>query len=679
MGSRERPAVPPKKRQLLSEFMDSKDPYSYLGVAFDGFDAPPLENGFAMPSNVVASSSTETPGRGSIKPAGRTTRMSSLMREESSRDAPHTPGQEDKSLMSPTESAASAWEGYEPSPESTPRESTDRLAYRERRIDSTRPTESFSHDELQDMKLAADCLQSLTFYMEAFPLYVLLLKHIKHNNEAAPGMACSTLIACSRSWTLNSQFEIAQSLLKQALDETALSMNEAEKFVLRMLLADTYTRRQQYIDAKAQVKIAWLSVSSYENFIQCLPDEHRSLDLLLYHYMSRCVPSHQDLTDDNASGNYIDAEISSTMQECGFSDQILARKPGPFELEDGRFNNPCLRSCVAWCTKEIEGTVSEPGTWKKIIKDFRQQLLGEQAAVLLLGTRRTTSRRTETALTFALELYLWQRWQILKSNPTDQHDLLWAHEADNLMGIPASDLLGIVAKVIIMESTSVNVRIKPGLLSYAQFGASQLSKMSDKEVGKLFLYVFSYMRHVPPRRSDSTDGLSLLSWRGIFHLYYQDVAVREAARNLATECIEETLFLSLPEVHNEEPAPSNQSQTSLHIVCAAILPTLASSLNSSQLSSLRILRDRMQQNVRNAMQDTVMTLPSAMFRRSNTTLLSMDELSQAMASTLSLLPDAGLDVLASMSDNVMHRLGDIQRNSSNLMERLLDSEDDEPD
>jgi hypothetical protein len=656
-------------------------------MAFDSFDAPPLEIGIPMPPDVVASSSTATPRRGSIEPVRYIARMSSLLGEDISRDAPHTPEQEDMSLVSSTESADSVWEDYEPSPESTPRASTDQLAHRERQIDTSRPIESFSHDELWDMKLAADCLLSLTFRKEAFPLNVLLLKYIKQNNQCAPGVACSALIACAQSCVLTSQLEIAQSLLKQALDEGALSMNDVEKFVCRMLLADTYTQRWRYKDAITQVKLAWLSVPSYENFFQCLPAEHRSLDLLLYHYMSRCVPSHQDLTDGDASDSYINAEMSSTMQESGFRDQILERKPGPFELQDGQFNNPCLRSCITWCTKEIQGTVSEPGIWKKIINSSRQQRFGEEAAVLILGTRKMTSRRTQTALTYALELYLWQRWQILKSNPTEQPDLLWARQADNLMGIPASDLLGVVAKVIIQQSTSVDVKLNPGLLSYAQFGARYLSGMSDMSIGKKFLYAFSFLRHVHPRRSDPTDGLNLLSWRGIFDLNSQDIVVREVARSYAIDFIEKTLFLCLPEVHDQKPAaPLNHSQTSLRIVCAAILPTLASSLRSSQLSSLRILRDRMQQNVRCAMQDTVMALPSAMFRGSNTTLLSVDQLSQAMASTLSLLPvrqgsDTVLDVLASMSDNVMNRLGDIRRNESNLRERLVDSEseDDEMD
>lgn len=124
-GSREKPPVPPKKRQLLSESRELKGPFSDLGMDFDSFDAPPLEIGIPMPLDVVASSSTATPRRGSIEPVGYTARMSSLLGEDSSRDTPHTPEQEDMSPVSSTEPADSVWEDYEPSPESTPRTSTD--------------------------------------------------------------------------------------------------------------------------------------------------------------------------------------------------------------------------------------------------------------------------------------------------------------------------------------------------------------------------------------------------------------------------------------------------------------------------------------------------------------------------------------------------------------------------
>lgn len=611
------------------------------------------------------------------------------MGDDSSGFSMDEPSEGEMLLPCPTESDPSEWEDYEDLLWSTPGASSDQIARRERRIDSSRPIESFSQHELQDMKIAADCLLSLTFDEESFPLNVLLFKRIKQYSGCPTDVVYSALIACARSCEKPSQVEIAQNLLHQALDESKGPINEAENFVFRMLLADTYTRGRKYEDAITHVKHAWRSVFPHENFLQCLPKEHRALDLILYHYLSRSVRYRELLADEDAPSNDVQLEANPALLESQIQDQFLQKKPGPFELEGGRLNNPCIRSCIRWCTKVIEGTASEPRPWKTLIKKCEQHHWAQGTGLQLLVTLRMTEKQFYLVLVFALELYLWRQWQTLRSDPAEQDDLLWAYQAENLMGISASELLGTVASLIIRESNYAKSKLNRGLLARARIGASRLSKLSDKKIGVNFLSAFSKTAHLGPHMSERTEytsNLIALSWKGMFDLWNADQeAVKKVARLYATEFVEETLFMSLPEVHHSAPLPSNESKTSPQIMCAALLPTLASSLKSSQLSSLRILRDRIQQNVQRAMQDATMTLPSDMFRdprRSSTSLLSMDELSQAMASTLSLLPlhrasNSALDVLASMSDNVMYRLSDIRRNGSIHMQRLIDDEDDE--
>ncbi|KAF4626226.1 hypothetical protein G7Y89_g11937 [Cudoniella acicularis] len=688
-GSRNRPPVPPKKRQVLSELMLSRDPYADLGAAFDNLETPRFEIGSPITATVRASSSTEIPLGGTIRHTSNTTAMSSLIGSDSSWFSMDEPSEREMLLPCPTESDASEWEDYEHSLWSTPGASSNQTTGRERRIDSSRPIESFSQHELQDMKIAADCLLSLTFDKESFALNVLLFKRIKQYPRCPTSVVHSALIACARSCQQPSQVEIAQNLLHQALDESKGPINEAENFVFRMLLADTYTRGQKYGDAIPHVKHAWRSVFSHRNFLQCLPKEHRALDLILYHYLSRSMRYHELLVDEDAPSNDIQLEVNPALLESQIQDQFLQKKPGPFELEDGRLNNPCIRSCIRWCTKEIEGTASEPRPWKTLIKKCEQHRWAQGTGLQLLVTLRMTENQILLALIFALELYLWQRWQTLRSDPAEQDDLLWAHQAENLMGISASELLGTVSNLIICESHREKSKLNRGLLARARTGASRLSKLSDQKIGVNFLCVFSKVAHLGPNISEGTENISnliVLSWKGMFDLWNADQdAVRKVACLYAKEFVEETLFISLPEVHHSTPLPSDESKTSPQIMCAALLPTLASSLRSSQLSSLRILRDRIQQNVQHAMQEAAMTLPSDMFgdpRRSSTSLPSMDELSQVMASTLSLLPlhqasNSALDVLASMSDNALYRLGDIRRNGSIHIQRLIDDEDDE--
>ncbi|KAN0092324.1 hypothetical protein V8E51_018171 [Hyaloscypha variabilis] len=681
-----RPPVPPKKRQLLSEFMLSRHPYADLGAAFDNLETHQFEVGSPTAATVMASSSTKTPLGRNIRSTSHTNAMSSSIGDDCPRVSMDEPSEGEMLLPCPTESDASEWEGYDDSLWSTPEASSNQMARQERRIDSSRPIESFSRHELQDMKIAADCLLAFTFDRESFALNVLLFKRIKHDSEFPTGVVYSALIACARSCQKPSQIEIAQNLLHQALDESKGPINEAEKFVFRMLLADTYIRGQNAEDAITHVKHAWRSVFSHENVFQCLPKEHRALDLILYHYLSRSVRYHELLANGDASSNDVQLEANPALLESQIQDHFLQKKPGPFELEDGRLNNPCVRSCIRWCTKEIEGAASEPRPWKTLVKKCEQHRPGLQQ----LLTPRTTEKRFFRLLLFALELYLWQRWQTLRSDPAEQDDLLWAHQAENLMGISASELLATVSCLIIRKSDYVKSKISRGLLAQARIGANRLSKLSDQDIGVDFLYVFSKTAYIEPymsERTKSASNLLLLSWKGVFKLWDADrAAMKEVARGYATEFVEETLCMSLPEAHQSTPLPSNESNTIPQIMRAALLPTLASSLKSSQLSSLRILRDRIQQNAQGAMQDAAITLPSDIFRslrrRSSTSLPSMDEISQAMASTLSLLPlhrasNSARDVLANMSDNAMYRINNIRRNGSIHTQRLIDDGDDE--
>ncbi|PMD31480.1 hypothetical protein L207DRAFT_572712 [Hyaloscypha variabilis F] len=684
-----RPPVPPKKRQLLSEFMLSRDPYADLGAAFDNLETPQFEVGSPTAATVTASSSTETPLGGATRSASHNNAVSSLIGDDCRRLSMDEPSEGEMRLPCPTESDASEWEEYDDSLWSTPEVSSDQIARQERRIDSSRPIESFSQHELQDMKIAADCLLTLTFDKESFALNVLLFKHIKHYSGFPTGVVCSALIACARSCEEPSQIEIAQNLLRQALDESKGPINEAEKFVFRMLLADTYTRGRHYEDAIAHVTHAWRSVFSHENILQCLPKEHRALDLILYHHLSRSLHYHELLANEDAPSNDVLLQANPALLESQIQDHFLQKKPGPFELENGRLNNPCIRSCIRWCTREIEGTASEPRPWKTLIKKCEQHRWAQGTGLQRLLTPGMTQRQLFPLLVMALRLYLWQQWQTLRSDPAQQDDLLWAHQAENLMGISASELLGTIAYLIIHESDYAKSKLRRRLLAQARIGASRLSNLSDQKIGVNFLDTFSETAHLGPDMFDVTENISnftILSWKGVFDLWNADWnAVREVARLYAMEFVEETLFMSLPEVHQSAPLPTNESNTIPQIMCAALLPTLASSLKSSQLSSLRILRDRIQQNVQRAMQEAATTLPSDIFRdprRSSTSLPSMDELSQAISSTLSLLPlqrasNSALDVLANMSENAMYRLNDIRRNGSIHMQRLLDDEDDE--
>jgi hypothetical protein len=114
----------------------------------------------------------------------------------------------------------------------------------------------------------------------------------------------------------------------------------------------------------------------------------------------------------------------------------------------------------------------------------------------------------------------------------------------------------------------------------------------------------------------------------------------EIRRAYAKDFIEKKLWIRLPSVVTDALKASTPRQ-SLEIVAAAFLPTLASSLHSSELASLRMIGDRIQRNVRDIMQGVAMTMSSKVSiasPRSNRSFptISMSELSQALSSSLSL-------------------------------------------
>jgi hypothetical protein len=132
-----RPPVPPKKRQLLSEFMLSRDPYADLGAAFDNLETPQFEVGSPTAATVTASSSTETPLGRATRSASHNNAMSSIIGDDCRGFSMYEPSEEEM-LPCLTEFDASEWEEYEDSLWSTPEASSDQIAREERRIDSRR-------------------------------------------------------------------------------------------------------------------------------------------------------------------------------------------------------------------------------------------------------------------------------------------------------------------------------------------------------------------------------------------------------------------------------------------------------------------------------------------------------------------------------------------------------------
>lgn len=628
---REKPPVPPKKRRKLAEYLASKNPYADLALVFYTSEksfsgslipSPPVQTGrtpgLTFPSNIDVNMDMDLDEHRILRDDESWTTSSSA-----SQDAISLPCS--GSLNSLSFYDAGSWTPQEALPNQDP--------LREGYIDSSRPIDTFSQDEIDDMKRAADFLQILRC-KDAFNLRILLFKRMKNTLNQPTLMISSALLSCARCAKTPSQIEIAQSLLLQKLDEPPELTTDAEKFLFRMVLAQTYVRIKEKTTARTHIEIAMGSDPVDKRRLTCLPLNNRSFDLMTYFYLTDGLSYQTKLREASLNNSSHQPRFLSKREA---STRLLAQVPGPFELQDGLMRNPCLRLCLQWCIGELECAPPLPDSWSHMTENREISLMAKLGRIYFC---------------------LWERSQNHLKNQGKSGSMLWADQAENFMGIPSAQLLYIVCTLIMLTPPATSGRSNQDLVRRAHLGAKALANEPDEELGcKFITFLFTSWR------------LGRLSGRDKA-FSEQHKAFLNAQKVYAKNFIEKKLRIKLPDVISEALKASTPRQ-SLEIVAAAFIPTLASSLNSSELASLRMLRDRIRQNVKGAMTDVTMTLPSSMIRcasRSNTTLLSMTELS-AMASSLSLssLHQVGSSTL----NNIRGRVAEVEAELGETMQGLI--------
>jgi hypothetical protein len=671
---REKPPVPPKKRQKLADFLASKnvyanpastDPYADLGLAFD-MPETPLPSSQILPLSEVNNQQTEILYLDVDMISATVMTPSNVDHDVDMDMGTHNVLRDDDSwittqsasdiAMSVLSSGSSNGLGLYYAGHSTSQDQLlDPEPLRERQIDSSRPIDTFSKDEVEDMKLAADFLQSLGCEEDAFSLYILIYKVHSHlqateNARSLPSWVMSSaVISCATCAFTSPQIEIARNLLLQKLNEPQDSTTTVEKFLFHMLLAETYARVNDDTTARSHIEIAMgLDLFADSGPLHGLPRKNRSYDILTYHYLTdglgyqtllgKASYDDVDVACESASNGFWHGTTvregnnsNHTTQEVLFLDeweawnQLLLQVPGPFEIKDDKMTNPCLKSCLQWCIEELERVPTFSQSWN-LVKSNRDNLV--RAEVI------------------GIYCCLWERWQSYKG-PENSDSLLWAEQAESLMGISAAELLKTLCSLMISVSPHSTRRSERNLVRRALFGAINLSLQPDIQLGCIFLDRFS-------------------SLRTFFNASQKDVTFKNARQVYGKEFIEKRLRIKLPDVISHALRNTRQS---LDVVAATFLPTLASSLHSSEMASLRTMRDRIR-NAGGAVTEIAMTLPSSVLRdrRSNSTLPSMSELS-AMASSLSLssFQQAG----SSAMSHVRERVAAIEGDLGDAMQRLI--------
>jgi len=112
---------------------------------------------------------------------------------------------------------------------------------------------------------------------------------------------------------------------------------------------------------------------------------------------------------------------------------LIHNDPGPFELKDGFMKNPCLRSCLQWCTSELRLEPYVSGSWELV----------------------KTNRKNDAFATELTAIYccLWERPQSRETEHKSTTCVLWIDQTERLMGISAEVLLRTVCSMIISASS----------------------------------------------------------------------------------------------------------------------------------------------------------------------------------------------------------------------------------
>lgn len=302
-------------------------------------------------------------------------------------------------------------------------------------LDFDRDVETYSTEEMAKIRHAAEYLHCLDLEEEAFKLRVLVLKRYQaippsRSSRASRRAVFGAILACARCASITRHCVIVQTLLNKELENASAraranalvdkrsaavfgssfsfalggtgpaKVSRLEPFLIHMFLAETSFRDFQDAATARQLDLALEQVvgaGGWPEMLAELPDDDRSLDLLLYHQLVRALSPHCDLLEPTALSELRPA--SDSVREL--EDALLTRHPGPFEMDEGSggvgnpfraMRNPCLRSCLAWICRELETLSSLTRTWAKM-----QQV----------GIANTGSAWLETTVLFTC---LWDRW-----------------------------------------------------------------------------------------------------------------------------------------------------------------------------------------------------------------------------------------------------------------------------
>ncbi|KAK0648258.1 hypothetical protein B0T16DRAFT_491093 [Cercophora newfieldiana] len=424
-----------------------------------------------------------------------------------------------------------------------------------RMIDLAQPMETFSGQDIANVKRAADFLAMLHCDQEAFELYNMLFEH----RRSHPAMHADTtswylILQCAstasnpeHSTTIRNIIE-AESGGPSSL-ESSSSMHE---FLSHMLLAFVCNRNSEL--QRVEVNLANARALAPHDLIglfKHVSQHDRSLDLALYLNALRLRAG------DLSSLPFANSHGTAREQQrymARLEDHVLRNVPGPIGFQEHiGLNNPCLRSCLVWCKERLFTLCLPPhkqGGWKV------HSVYGENTA--------PWSERD------SLFVQLWQQW-----GPNKDCDMpTWVHNTQSATGISPTEMLMVVCRMIYdcYDGWADPVDSNDLLMQRFSQGAARILDKSDLELGRGFL-----------KQYVARNAITL--WPDLLK------DTRSQDRLCIIECLERTLNVKLLNLSTDlsSPLPPIRSFSGPGMGDNA-WPTLARSLSSLDLSNFKKTR-----------------------------------------------------------------------------------------
>ncbi len=469
-------------------------------------------------------------------------------------------------------------------------------------INSNRPIDTFSLRELSNMEVAAAYLASLDLSADAFLIMAMLLKRAKIDPTWQRGRnRIYMLLDYAQAARLPAQLEIAHVLLEQELKKVK---EPIERFLLHTSMSKIHERKQQVPLVRRELQNAVLAsgVTHPADLLAQLPDKDRRLDFLTYDSVMDCVFS-PHLSPDVLPDTGVYWHMPGVAMERSIEIRFLLSCPGPFEIRDERFGKNCLRNCLKWCSDQVRRMRNLPAV------DRTWPFTFGSASFWVANT--------------ALFVALWSSCYIDRldsggATQTVDDSWSWRQEAEDQMGLSPAKLLGVLCRMVVLEirsTTETSHLSNMGILRHAKQEFRRLSAKTDMNLAISFLKTY---------RAYSAN-----HWESFRET---ERVLPEKAQNQFLGQMERYLRLRIPELPRAS-ASTDVAYIPDPVAVKGILPTLASSLSSIDMTSMRNARNRMLQKA-DSIHKVMVDVPSAVLRSSDCriSLLSMDTLSTAFRS-----------------------------------------------